>query len=65
MALAAEKGSRIAGRYTVVTNRRRCVTSAMAPIITQGSGQAVNASQRRDPSLVYGYGVCSVSRLMT
>ena len=55
----------MAGRYTVVTKCSRVVTSAMAPIITHGSGQSVNASQRRLPSLVYGYGVCNVSRLMT
>ncbi len=65
IALAAEYGSRIAGRYTVVTNRSCVVTSAMAPIITHGSGQSVNASHRLLPSLVYGYGVCSVSRLIT
>ena len=57
MDFAAEYGSRIAGRYTVVTKRSRVVTSAMAPIITHGSGQWVNGSQRRAPSLVYGYGV--------
>ncbi len=44
----------MAGRYTVVTKRSRLVTNAMAPIITHGSGQWVNASQRLAPSLVYG-----------
>ena len=65
MAFAAEYGSRIAGMYTVVTNCSRVVTCAIAPIITHGSGQSVNGSHRRSPSLVYGYGVSSVSRLMT
>ena len=65
MALAAEYGSRIAGRYTVVTNFSRVVASAMAPMVTHGSGQCVNGCQRREPSFVYGYGVASVSRLTT
>ena len=51
--------------YTVVTNFSRVVTCAIAPISTHGSGQSVNASHRRFPSLVYGYGVASVSRLIT
>lgn len=65
IALAAEYGSRIAGTYTVVTNRSREVTCASAPTSTHGSGQWVKGSQRRCPSRVYGYGVCSVSRFTT
>ena len=38
----------------MVTKRSRVVTIASAPINTQGSGQSVNASHRRLPSLVYG-----------
>ena len=49
----------------MVTNRSRVVTCASAPISTHGSGQSVNGCQRRCPSLVYGYGVSSVSRLTT
>ena len=52
MDFAAEYGSRIAGRYTVVTKRSRVVTIASAPISTHGSGQSVNASHRLLPSLV-------------
>ena len=47
MAFAAEYGSRIAGMYTVVTNRSRVVTCARAPTSTHGSGQSVNGSHRR------------------
>lgn len=54
MALAAEYGLRIAGMYTVLTNRSRVVTWASAPMSTHGSGQSVNGCQRRCPSLVYG-----------
>ena len=44
----------MAGRYTVVTKRSRLVANAIAPIITHGSGQWVNGSHLREPSLVYG-----------
>jgi hypothetical protein len=43
-ALATANGGRIGSTYTLVRNRRRSVTAAMAPIATHGSDHGVNGS---------------------
>ena len=46
-ALATLNGLRIGSTYTLVKNRSRSVTAAIAPIDTQRSGHGVNGSHRR------------------
>lgn len=41
------------------------MTAAMAPMATHGSIHGVCMPQRREPSLLYGYGLFRVSRLTT
>ncbi len=51
-AFATRNGLRMGRTNTLVKKRRREVAAAIAPIATHGSGQGVNAGQRRAPSAV-------------
>ncbi len=51
---ATRSGSRIGSLMTLVRNRTRSVTAAIAAIAMNGSTNGVSPPQKRDPSPEYG-----------